>query len=39
MITIFLSLRASAEYREHLVVTLFKDTLEAAWERAYRENH
>jgi len=26
--------RASAEYRRHLVATLFKDTLTAAWERA-----
>ena len=26
--------RASADYRQHLVVTLFKDTLESAWERA-----
>ena len=26
--------RASAEYRRHLAKTLFKDTLEAAWERA-----
>jgi len=26
--------RASADYRQHLVVTLFKDTLETAWKRA-----
>lgn len=26
--------RASADYRQHLVVTLFKDTLESAWKRA-----
>jgi carbon-monoxide dehydrogenase medium subunit len=26
--------RASAEYRQHLVVVLFKDTLRTAWERA-----
>lgn len=26
--------RASADYRQHLVATLFKDTLESAWERA-----
>jgi carbon-monoxide dehydrogenase medium subunit len=26
--------RASADYRRHLVATLFKDTLKAAWERA-----
>lgn len=26
--------RASADYRRHLVATLFKDTLTAAWERA-----
>lgn len=26
--------RASADYRRHLAVTLFKDTLESAWERA-----
>ncbi|HLE89565.1 MAG TPA: FAD binding domain-containing protein [Anaerolineales bacterium] len=26
--------RASADYRQHLVVTVFKDTLESAWERA-----
>jgi len=26
--------RASADYRRHLVGTLFKDTLEAAWQRA-----
>lgn len=26
--------RASADYRQHLVVTLFKETLESAWERA-----
>lgn len=26
--------RASAEYRKHLVETLFKDTLETAWKRA-----
>lgn len=26
--------RASADYRRHLVATLFKDTLEAAWQRA-----
>ncbi|HEY2980564.1 MAG TPA: FAD binding domain-containing protein [Anaerolineales bacterium] len=26
--------RASADYRRHLVEALFKDTLEAAWERA-----
>jgi CO/xanthine dehydrogenase FAD-binding subunit len=26
--------RASADYRRHLVETLFKDTLEAAWDRA-----
>jgi len=27
-------MRASSEYRYHLVVTLLKDTLETAWERA-----
>src|SRR5215207_10999064 len=26
--------RASANYRRHLIVTLFKDTLESAWKRA-----
>jgi carbon-monoxide dehydrogenase medium subunit len=26
--------RASAEYRQHIVVGLFRDTLETAWERA-----
>jgi len=26
--------RASADYRRHLVATLFRDTVEAAWERA-----
>jgi carbon-monoxide dehydrogenase medium subunit len=26
--------RAGADYRQHIVVTLFKDTLETAWERA-----
>lgn len=26
--------RASADYRQHLVVSLFKDTLESAWSRA-----
>jgi carbon-monoxide dehydrogenase medium subunit len=26
--------RASADYRRHLVATLFRDTLETAWERA-----
>jgi carbon-monoxide dehydrogenase medium subunit len=26
--------RASADYRRHIVVSLFKDTLETAWERA-----
>jgi carbon-monoxide dehydrogenase medium subunit len=26
--------RASADYRRHLVVTLFKDTFATAWERA-----
>jgi CO/xanthine dehydrogenase FAD-binding subunit len=26
--------RANADYRRHLVEGLFKDTLEAAWERA-----
>lgn len=26
--------RASADYRQHLAVTLFKETLESAWERA-----
>jgi xanthine dehydrogenase FAD-binding subunit len=26
--------RASADYRQHIVVGLFKDTLESAWERA-----
>jgi CO/xanthine dehydrogenase FAD-binding subunit len=26
--------RASADYRRHLVATLFWDTLETAWERA-----
>ncbi len=26
--------RASADYRQRLAVTLFKDTLESAWERA-----
>jgi carbon-monoxide dehydrogenase medium subunit len=26
--------RASADYRQHIVVGLFKDTLETAWERA-----
>lgn len=25
--------RASADYRQHIVVTLFKDTLETAWQR------
>ena len=25
--------RASADYRRHLVTSLFRDTLEAAWER------
>ena len=29
--------RASADYRRHLVASLFKDTLETAWERA--DNH
>ena len=28
--------RASADYRQHLVVTLFKDTLESAWERSLK---
>jgi len=27
--------RASADYRRHLVETLFKDTLESAWERVH----
>ncbi|HVF24284.1 MAG TPA: hypothetical protein VNA23_00255, partial [Anaerolineales bacterium] len=26
--------RASADYRRHLIVTLFKDALESAWKRA-----
>jgi CO/xanthine dehydrogenase FAD-binding subunit len=26
--------RASADYRQHIVVSLFKDTLETAWGRA-----
>jgi len=29
--------RASADYRQHLVVTLFKDTLESAWGRSNYE--
>jgi len=29
-------LRATAEYRQHIVKTLFKDTLTVAWERAAR---
>jgi hypothetical protein len=34
MRTTFSLRRASADYRQHLAVTLFKDTLEFAWERA-----
>jgi hypothetical protein len=30
----FLNPRASAGYRQHIVMGLFKDTLETAWERA-----
>ncbi len=30
--------RASADYRRHLVQGLFKDTLEAAWQRAEQQN-
>ena len=26
--------RASVDYRQHLVVMLFKDTLESTWEKA-----
>jgi CO/xanthine dehydrogenase FAD-binding subunit len=26
--------RATAEYRRHIIAGLFRDTLEAAWERA-----
>jgi len=27
--------RASADYRQHIVSGLFKDTLDAAWSRAF----
>jgi len=34
MKTISLARRASADYRQHIVSGLFKDTLESAWEKA-----
>jgi hypothetical protein len=34
MKTIFLSRRASADYRRHIVSGLFKDVIETAWVRA-----